>query len=253
MIAAAVEEVLLHGLARHAARFSSSEPYVAIYEFDCRQPATVLAPLQAVLDAGELEHIGRLRQPPQRQRSIVVRGVLRWVLGAHLQMRPESVPLQREPGDRPRLRPAPGVRDLSISSASSGTSGVVAIGAGAEIGIDVEHVTRQRFPDGVSKTMLHPRETAVFETLPRGARAAWLADAWVCKEATLKALGVGLEVDPRTVEVMSLVATIRPDVSDFRLARYLHLSGWLYRSDATATALVASAPGVRPCRSHLAL
>lgn len=253
MIAAAPEEVLLHGLERHAARFSSSEPYVAIYEFDCRQPATVLAPLQAVLDAGELEHINRLRQPLQRQRSIIVRGVLRWVLGAHLQMRPESVPLQREPGDCPRLQHAPGVRDLSISSASSGTSGVVAIGAGAEIGIDVEQVTKQRFPDAVSKAMLHPRETCVFETLPRGERAAWLADAWVCKEATLKSLGVGLEVDPRTVEVMSHVATVRPDVSEFRLACNLRLSGWLYHSDATAIALVSSAPGVRPWRSHLVL
>ena len=212
MIEAGVEDLHLRGLFGRAGNGVSSRPRVEIYQFDCRLAAPALAAMQAVLDGGELESIGRFRQAPQRQRSTAVRGVLRSVLGARLQLRPQDVPLFRDDAGRPHLRAFPGLRGLSISCSSSDTTGVVAIGAGCEIGIDLEHISARRFPDAVAGTVLHACEQVVFELLPRAARAAWLAEAWVGKEVTLKALGVGLAVDPRTVELERRKASVRGGV-----------------------------------------
>ena len=253
MIEAGVENLQLRGLFGRAGDGVSSGPRVEIYQFDCRLAAPALAEMQAVLDGGELEAIGRFRQATQRQRSTAVRGALRWVLGARLQMRPQDVPLFRDDAGRPRLRAFPGLQGLSISCSSSDTTGIVAVGTGTEVGIDIEHLSARRFPDAVAGTLLHAREQVVFELLPRAARAAWLAEAWVCKEATLKALGVGLAVDPRTVELERHNATVSGEVGEFRVAGYPRLKGWLYRSGASTIALAASAPSVRLRRLHLTL
>lgn len=255
MIEAGVEDLQLRGLVGRADHGAGSERCIEIYEFDCRLAAPALAAMQAVLDAGELESIGRFRQATQRQRSTAVRGALRWVLGARLQMRPQDVPLFRDDAGRPRLRAFAGLPGLSISCSSSDTTGVVAVGAGAgtEIGIDIEHISARRFPDAVASILLHAREQVAFELLPRAARAAWLAQAWVCKEATLKALGVGLAVDPRTVELERHNTTVNGELGEFRVAGYPRLKGWLYRSGASTIALAASAPSVRLRRLHLTL
>ena len=89
--------------------------------------------------------------------------------------------------------------------------------------------------------------------LPRAARAAWLAEAWVCKEATLKALGVGLAVDPRTVELERRKASVSGGVGEFRVAGYPGLKGWLYRSGESSVALAASTSGVQMRRLHVTL
>lgn len=253
MIQPGIEERQLQELAGRAGDDVASGPLVEVYQFDCRLTAPALAAMQAVLDGDELETIGRLRQPLQRQRSTVVRGVLRWVLGAHLRLRPQDVPLLREDTGRPRLRAFPGLQALSISSASSDSTGVVAIGTGTEIGIDVEHISARRFPDRVAGAFLHAREQAIFQRLPHAARAAWLAEAWVCKEATLKALGVGLAVNPCAIELARCDASVSGEVGAFRVASYPGLEGRMYRNGAATIALAASVSGARLRRLHLAL
>ena len=39
--------------------------------------------------------------------------------------------------------------------------------------------------------------------MPQGDRQAWLTRAWTRKESTLKAVGAGLRIPPRTLELMA--------------------------------------------------
>ena len=82
--------------------------------------------------------------------------------------------------------------DLGISVAHAGGATAVAGVRDATIGVDIEDASEDRF-SSVATVLLHPRE--------RADRPDALARTWVRKESLLKALGIGLGVDLRTVQV----------------------------------------------------
>jgi 4'-phosphopantetheinyl transferase len=85
-------------------------------------------------------------------------------------------------------RPLP----MDVSLSRSDEISVVALSSTARVGIDVERVAATSF-DGFDETALHRDERAA------GDRER--AVVWSRKESLLKALGTGLTVDPRTVQV----------------------------------------------------
>ncbi len=246
-----MKEVQLHGLGDQLAHGPSQDTFLHAYTIDCDLAADALPSLRSLLDGAEREHIRRIRHTLEQQRAAIRRGALRHVLGAYLQLPPECVPVFREPGGRSTLRPDGGGRALRFSCASSGAWANIVVGAGSHIGIDVELISRDRFPDQLADTLLHAREMPLFANLAPPARSAWLACAWVLKEATLKALGLGLSVDPRTVEVMTGPAPDRPNAEEFCLPGFPHFSAWLWREGEVITGMVVSRPSPLPQRFHL--
>jgi len=91
---------------------------------------------------------------------------------------------------------------------------LVAVCAGAAVGIDVEQVRPLADADALAQRFLSPAEAAaVLEAAPAARGAAFLR-TWTRKEAVLKASGHGLDIDTRLVEVGSgpddRVGTIGP-------------------------------------------
>ncbi|MGW9182212.1 4'-phosphopantetheinyl transferase family protein [Agromyces sp. NPDC055661] len=109
-----------------------------------------------------------------------------------------------EPGRKPRLLGPPGV-DVSISHGDD-TLLVAVVGSGL-VGADVEDEPFAAFQaPSLVRRMCSPAELAELAALagldmPWALRRRILASAWTVKEATLKARGVGLAEDPRSVEV----------------------------------------------------
>ena len=241
----------LAGLFSQAVIPPSGEACATVFEVDCDRAAAQLANLEAALDADELAQLHKLKQPLQRQRAAVMRGSLRWVLSAYLRVPPDRVPLIRTPDGRPRLRLATGERCLTVSSAFCRDIGTFVVATDTEIGIDLEYMDPQRFPIALARHILHPREVALFEALPATARTAWLATAWVCKEAMLKALGVGLRMDPRRMEVMSSDHAATPLGGAFRPGGLAPWSGCLCRRGAVLTAVAFADPATSLRRVRL--
>lgn len=126
---------------------------------------------------------------------------------------PGRKPQLRRPDSRESARPgadsresrklqlcgAPGV-DVSISHGD--TALLVAAVAGGRLGVDVEDEPFDAFrSDALVRRMCSAAERAAYERLPETLQLRALARAWTVKEATLKALGVGLAEDPRSVPV----------------------------------------------------
>ena len=99
---------------------------------------------------------------------------------------------------RPLVR-VPGVPP-QISIAHTNDLTLVAIARGVEVGVDVERLDRQVTEWALWGQVLTADETA---RLPgdRWARNVALLWSWVRREAILKAAGVGLALEPRTIEL----------------------------------------------------
>jgi 4'-phosphopantetheinyl transferase len=88
------------------------------------------------------------------------------------------------------------VPELSIAHAP----GIVVVATATQpVGVDVEPVDRAAA--GLADVILAPSERAQLDALPAETRDEMTLRWWVRKEAALKALGVGLDVDPSGLEV----------------------------------------------------
>ena len=117
-------------------------------------------------------------------------------------------------GRKPRLRGLPSV-DVSISH--SGRMLLVAVVRGGRLGVDVEDEPFDVFgrPSLVRRMCSGP-ERDQLASLPEPSRRRTLARIWTLKEAALKAIGVGLAVDPRRIvvpEPLTSSRTVGPERS----------------------------------------
>lgn len=145
-----------------------------------------------------------------------------------------EISIEKDVNGKPHART--GGTYIPISIAHSGT---IALGAAAAddavlIGADIEHV--RSFSPVVRDAFLTPRESAFIDAQPSAAKKRLETLAWVLKESTLKALGIGLHLNPRAVDCAAVLharrsgryslqirdKTVRVDVRILRLDR-LHV------------------------------
>ena len=158
------------------------------------------------LDTTEMGRFGRLKKREDRQRFLTSRILLKTMVGSLSDSDPALVRLSYDcPGcgrahGRPIVvEPRAALRwHVSLSHASRYV--MTAVTDVGPVGVDVEQVAATRF-DGFDDVALGPAEQADVERLPLAEQAWARAVYWARKEAVLKAIGLGLSVDPRTLEV----------------------------------------------------
>lgn len=124
-------------------------------------------------------------------------GLARRVLSRYCGPLLHDRPIERSPLGRPFVVGSP----VHFSVSRTAGLAVVAI-ARDPIGVDVERVVPLPELDALVGTCLDAREAAFFAQLPAGERTAFFYRCWTRKEACLKALGVGLTRDPRSVATL---------------------------------------------------
>ena len=150
------------------------------------------------LDEHERERWARFVDAPAARSYLALHLLARSQIGTRLGRPPESLRFDRTCPDcdrqhgRPLLVDDPG---LHLSLSRSGCVVALALSRSGPVGIDVEQVEAARF-EGFEGVALHARERGAVAGAP--SRAPSGAASWVRKEAALKALGVGLRVDPTT-------------------------------------------------------
>jgi 4'-phosphopantetheinyl transferase len=165
-----------------------------------------------LLDATESGRYRSYRRAADRDRFTVGVTLTRLVLGAHLGIPPDSVPLDRTCAScggqhgRPRLATGAPV-DFSVSHSADMIGLAIARsldGAGAtrQVGLDVELIDSATADEAPLDLVLSPAERRSYHQLDPTARARAFFRYWVRKEALLKATGDGLRV-PMTQLTMS--------------------------------------------------
>jgi len=149
------------------------------------------------LSPGERQRASGFRLATARASFIVRRGMLRKILGRYLNVDPRAIRLGTSKFGKPYLRSQDhGSTDLSFSITHSHKVAIVALAPTDCIGVDLEYV--QPLPDLelMIETSLSSREKSRFRAMTSAAKLELFYRHWTCKEAYLKALGVGLNRRP---------------------------------------------------------
>ncbi|WP_066454813.1 4'-phosphopantetheinyl transferase family protein [Castellaniella caeni] len=153
--------------------------------------------LRCDLPDAEWRWITRLRQPHDQLRSLLGRALARRLLAQRLNLSPARVPLMAGPHGKPQLAATSGADPAwHFNVAHSGDQVLVAVGP-YPMGVDVE-----RCPDTVNAALWRYATGTPNRHQPEGSaesnvsgEQAFCAE-WVRREATLKACGLGLLLEP---------------------------------------------------------
>ncbi|NTW09226.1 MAG: 4'-phosphopantetheinyl transferase superfamily protein [Anaerolineaceae bacterium] len=151
--------------------------------------------LEGFLSEDERLRARRLRNPQSADRFIVGRGILRVLLGSYLVSEPEKLVFHYGPHGKPEL--AGGIPSFNVSH--SGSLIIIAVSIGFNVGVDIEEIHPFSDLSATASIFLSPDESAELEGLPADRKLEHFYTLWTCKEALLKAHGVGLSGPMRNI------------------------------------------------------
>ena len=150
---------------------------------------------ETVLSRDERERAERFHSSADRERWVAGRSWLRTSLGARLDVDPSDI--RFDYGSRGKPMIAWPQSSVAFSLSHSGSVAMLAIGAFAELGVDIEQRRGDVYERRSAEIVLSPAEIDWIEESPD--RDASFLRCWVRKEALGKALGIGL--DPSLTEI----------------------------------------------------
>ncbi len=152
--------------------------------------------LRRTLSSDELERAARFRVVGPARRFVVARAVLRSVLGRATGVDPADVIFAYGEHGKPRLAAGGPL----FNASDTGNFVVVAL-ASAELGVDIEVLRPLPRQKRLARRICTERELEAFLAIPEAQRDAALLRLWTCKEAALKAVGIGLSGGVRNIEI----------------------------------------------------
>lgn len=164
---------------------------VRVWEIDLQAPPLSHHELLPHLTEDEHQRAARYKVARAYHQFVTCRGLLRLLLGRYLDLPAIQVPLAFVGAGKPVL--AEGHPNLHFNV--SHTDGWAAIALGHRpLGVDVERVREMQAPEGLVKRYFSAVEQARYQSLSTADKPAGFFRGWTCKEAVLKAAGLGVSL-----------------------------------------------------------
>lgn len=145
---------------------------------------------EQALNAQEMSRANRFVHADVRRRFIMCRSQLKHLLAGDLGLEPGGVVLRYERWGKPQLaqssKPA-----LHFNVSHSGEWALIVL-AQAPVGVDLELVNQRTQYRAIASQILSQREQLMWQKLPLPQQETSTLRLWVCKEALLKAMGLGI-------------------------------------------------------------
>jgi 4'-phosphopantetheinyl transferase len=159
---------------------------------------------ERTLNESEQMRAGRFVMKRDRARYIAGRYAMRTILSHCVQARPKDLALGLGRNDKPILLDKP---NLGFNLSHTGDLAVLALvdhpqneradaAAPPQVGVDIELSKNLIDAPGLFKHCLCKRELDCLRSLSEAEQLSMFFEIWVRKEASLKALGLGFEVEP---------------------------------------------------------
>lgn len=231
------------------ARLSAGQ--VHVWRFSLLADTPTQACYSERLSAEELQRAPRFRFERDRRRFVVRRAILRQLLAGYLNCEARTIQFTTGLFGKPAIEGAVESGGVHFSCSHSEDVGLVAVARGRELGLDLE---MHRPPDSSLEAVagfFSPSEREELRRVPSEQWTQVFFDCWTCKEAFVKALGLGLSL-PLDRFTVSLAPGATPRLisldGDFRVAERWAMLSLDVGSECSA-ALVAEGGGimVRSC------
>jgi 4'-phosphopantetheinyl transferase len=148
--------------------------------------------LLALLPAEEHQRLQRWRQPADRDRFLLGRGLLRLQLGQALGLEPAALRFRLGPQGKPALEGLNGQSTLQFNLAHSGELVLLALHPERPVGVDVERQRPGLNWRPIARRHLSSGCLGALEALPVEQQLDGFLQHWCRLEAGLKATGLGL-------------------------------------------------------------
>jgi 4'-phosphopantetheinyl transferase len=135
-----------------------------------------------------------------RSRFIAAHAAMRCILGRYLCVRPQNVALSRSRTGKPALAGPFEKSRITFNLSHSGDLGLLALTLDSLIGVDIERI-REDYEIHDSADVFSTQEEKSLRSLPQSQRTAAFFSCWTRKEAYVKALGDGLSIPLRSLDV----------------------------------------------------
>ena len=180
---------------------SPPEACVHLWLLSLDPGAEVVAAISTCLSHEERTRAARFRHPDDSRRYSVARGALRWLVTRYLDVDPGSIRFDEGPHGKPGLAQVPAGVDLQFNLSHSGDVALAAFGVGRPLGVDIERMQRAIDPEALIARFGSPGERAMLQALRPDERQRRFLQLWTCKEAWLKATGLGIAAGLERVDV----------------------------------------------------
>jgi 4'-phosphopantetheinyl transferase len=165
---------------------------VHVWRIPLDQPDTQLQQLTATLSSDEVCRAKRFYKEQHRQRFIAGRGILRTILSRYLDVEPQILQFAYEPSGKPILADTFADRKLWFNLTHSQGLALCAVSCDRKVGVDLEYVRPISDVLSLANRFFAPSEYAVLSSLTPHQMQEVFFRYWTCKEAYLKATGVGI-------------------------------------------------------------
>ncbi len=169
-----------------------------------RVPITIshsrLGELKLVLSADEATKADRYRKEIDYRRSVVARAILRQLLSYWLGIPAVEIQFEYGPFGKPSLSQCH-ASQVQFNTSHSGQWILIGASRVSPVGVDVEELRSIETLEGIAKTTFSATEFAAWQQLPPELAVAGFFRGWTCKEAVIKALGLGISLPLDNVEV----------------------------------------------------
>ena len=174
---------------------------VHVWQLDLRDMG---ADATSLLDAAETERAQRFVYAHDWRRYVAAHAWLRRILGAYLGVPPQQLRFATGAYGKPVLLQGPhgaGQAALCFNLSHSKDLALIAVSAGMEVGVDIEAVRDDLPGPDLAAGVLSAAELEELAQCDAPDHATTFVACWARKEACLKALGVGLGLEPRGLNV----------------------------------------------------
>ena len=167
---------------------------VEIVQFSLERDAAERERLYRLLSDDEKQRAARYHFDLHRNRFVVGRASIRRILADRAGCDARDLAFELNEFGKPSLALPEAARGIDFSASSSASLGAVAVADGMALGFDVENLRPDRIVDcdSIVRNQFSGAEHEWYRQQPKSRRWRVFFEFWTCKEAYLKALGVGL-------------------------------------------------------------
>jgi 4'-phosphopantetheinyl transferase len=181
---------------------------VHVWRASVCQATQSLDQLAETLSSTERDQIAQLRFEHHRRRSIASRGILRAILARYLHCDPAALQFEYGTYGKPTIANLNASLKLEFNLSHSHELILYAI-AQQPVGIDLEFVKERTQCDRLIKRYFSIEEQAALNSLSSAAKHHAFCHYWTCKEAVLKAQGLGI-FSLKTIQLNPIQESLQP-------------------------------------------